>query len=84
MRRRPTGNLKLRAILLLASLCAAAALPFSLLSQEDWFRTGTGLGVEKIRLAVPSFAARSGNVETPAGVFKLAIGSGLSVRNAVP
>ncbi len=27
------------------------------LSAQDWIRTGTGLGVEKIRLAVPDFKA---------------------------
>jgi TolB protein len=32
------------------SECAAA---------QDWFKTGTGLGVEKARLAVPEFAART-------------------------
>ncbi len=25
---------------------------------QDWFKTGTGLGVEKARVAVPEFAAR--------------------------
>ena len=34
--------------ILFASLCAQ-------LSAQDWIRTGTGLGVEKIRLAVPDF-----------------------------
>ena len=34
------------------------ALPFLLLAlslsaQQDWIRTGTGLGVEKVRIAVP-------------------------------
>src|SRR5579864_2876811 len=27
------------------------------LAQQDWIRTGTGLGVEKVRLAVPDFKA---------------------------
>ena len=42
--------------------------PFALLlvflapaaSPQDWIRTGTGLGVEKIRLAVPEFRAPAG------------------------
>src|SRR5215469_10428009 len=34
-------------------LCAFSAT----LSSQDWIRTGTGLGVEKIRLAVPDFKA---------------------------
>ena len=28
-------------------------------AQEDWIRTGTGLGVEKVRIAVPDFKANS-------------------------
>jgi len=30
---------------------------------QDWFKTGTGLGVAKARLAVPEFAARSADVQ---------------------
>ncbi len=49
-------------------LVALALLPFPLRPQQDWFRTGTGIGVEKIRLAVPAFAAQAG-VESLTGVF---------------
>ena len=35
-----------------AALCARPA------AAQDWFKTGTGLGVEKARVAVPEFAAR--------------------------
>src|SRR4029077_4885314 len=40
------------------------ALPFflfalSLSAQQDWIRTGTGLGVEKVRIAVPDFKSSS-------------------------
>src|SRR5258706_742892 len=38
----------LAAILSCASLCSPALAP-------DWIKTGTGLGVEPIRLAVPEF-----------------------------
>ncbi len=69
--------------LLLLLLCAASTLPFSLLSQEDWFRTGTGLGVEKIRLAVPAFGARSTNVETPAGVFNSVLTNDLELSGVI-
>jgi TolB protein len=31
---------------------------------QDWIRTGTGLGVEKIRLAVPGFTPSSGEAQT--------------------
>ncbi|MBI2678838.1 MAG: Tol-Pal system beta propeller repeat protein TolB [Candidatus Koribacter versatilis] len=33
----------------------------SSLAQGDWIRTGTGLGVEKVRLAAPDFKTTSGN-----------------------
>lgn len=33
-------------------------------AQQDWIRTGTGLGVEKIRLAVPDFKAASAGANT--------------------
>src|SRR5256885_9326267 len=42
--------------------------PFCL-AQQDWIRTGTGLGVEKIRLAVPDFKAAATETQ-PADVLK--------------
>src|ERR1017187_8622136 len=45
------GMKKNGAILLVLFLVIAA----SLASAQDWIRTGTGLGVEKVRLAVPDF-----------------------------
>lgn len=36
---------------------------------QDWFKTGTGLGVAKARLAVPEFAARSAQAQPPEKVF---------------
>jgi TolB protein len=39
------------------------------LAQQDWFRTGTGLGVEKVRLALPAFPARGPEIQSAAGVF---------------
>lgn len=61
------------ALPLLLVLLGLACLPLQVQPQEDWFRTGTGLGVEKIRLAVPAFAAQSTEVETPAGVFNFVL-----------
>ena len=34
------------------------------LAAQDWIRTGTGLGVEKIRLAVPDFKATANDTDT--------------------
>lgn len=45
------------AILILFTALASA--------QTDWIRTGTGLGVEKIRMAVPDFKAASADPTTP-------------------
>ncbi len=38
----------------------------SLSAQQDWIRTGTGLGVERVRLAVPDFKAADANPQTAA------------------
>src|SRR5690348_16770738 len=35
------------------------------LAQTDWIRPGTGLGVEKVRLAVPDFKAANADANTP-------------------
>ncbi|HEX9764657.1 MAG TPA: hypothetical protein VGA39_05185, partial [Candidatus Acidoferrales bacterium] len=83
MSRRRTYTVKPRAALLLLLLCALAALPFRVQPQEDWFRTGTGIGVEKVRLAVPAFAARRAEVETPAGVFNSTLWSDLEFSGIV-
>src|ERR1700693_4103126 len=46
-------------------LAVFAAIAFTILacagtaSAQDWFKTGTGLGVSKARLAVPEFAVRA-------------------------
>src|SRR5271165_6645369 len=42
--------------------------PFNILAQ-DWIRTGTGLGVEKIRLAVPDFKLVANDPQTLASTF---------------
>src|SRR5919108_5378409 len=43
-------------------LLVATSLCFA---QQDWIRTGTGLGVEKIRLAVPDFKPAGTGAPTP-------------------
>ncbi len=42
-----------------SSVVIAVLLAASAFAQQDWIRTGTGLGVEKVRLAVPDFKAAS-------------------------
>src|SRR5574340_133649 len=49
--------------LLLGAVMSPAAAPAP---QQDWIRTGTGLGVERVRLAVPDFKAASADAQTAA------------------
>src|SRR5260221_150132 len=49
-------NPRRRAFAVLAAILSCASLCSSALAQ-DWIKTGTGLGVERIRLAVPEFKA---------------------------
>jgi hypothetical protein len=69
MTQRQRKTMALRWFGLSLLLSALALLPLQGRPQEDWFRTGTGLGMEKIRLALPPFTAQSQPVETVAGVF---------------
>ena len=48
---------------ILLALFIATALP---LAAQDWIRTGTGVGVDKIRLAVPEFKQASADAQLPA------------------
>src|SRR5207245_2349401 len=48
-------------------LCGLALAPP--LAAQDWFRTGTGLGVEKARVAVADFAPRSDSAQPLANLF---------------
>jgi TolB protein len=48
------------AVAVLLALCSVAAA-----AQQDWIRTGTGLGIEKVRLAVPDFKATTPEAPTP-------------------
>ena len=51
------------ALLALLFLCLAAAPS---LRAQDWIKTGTGLGVEKVRLAVPEFKPSSSDPQVTA------------------
>jgi TolB protein len=52
-----------------ATLCFAASPVSAQQGQNPWFRTGTGLGVEKIRLAVADFGPRDDNAKTHSAQF---------------
>ena len=70
-----------RHALILFFLCL---LPFSLASfAQDWFRTGTGLGVEKPRIAVTDFAPRSDTAKAHATLFTDVVRDDLSFSGVI-
>src|SRR6266404_5093321 len=46
---------------------------------QDWFRTGTGLGVEKPRVAAADFAARADNAKSHSQLFTQVVRDDLQV-----
>ncbi len=54
-----------------------------IVTAQDWFRTGTGLGVEKVRLAVPDFASRDAAAQPLARVFSDVLTADLSYSGLV-
>ncbi len=50
---------------------------------QDWFRTGTGLGVEKARVAVADFAPRAPNAKSHAGLFSEVVRNDLEFSGIV-
>ncbi len=57
-------------LLALMNVCGLAPiLAGRAAAQEDWFRTGTGLGAERVKLAVPEFTAHTPEAAPLAKVF---------------
>ncbi len=50
---------------------------------QDWFRTGTGLGVEKPRIAVADFAPRADLAKSHAGLFTQTVRDDLSFSGVI-
>jgi TolB protein len=50
---------------------------------QDWFRTGTGLGVQKVKLALPDFAARDAGAQPLAGVFNTVLWADLDYSGVI-
>lgn len=46
------------------SVVSLLAIPLASLHAQDWIRTGTGLGVDKVRLAVPEFRQNVADPQT--------------------
>jgi TolB protein len=63
--RKPFGRNTIRFIPVISRFACLLSLPLVILfgvinvKAQDWIKTGTGLGVEKIRIAVPDFKASS-------------------------
>lgn len=61
---------KNRILLALSTAAVLAALAWARpAAAQDWFKTGTGLGVTKARVAIPDTAARSASAEPLARTF---------------
>jgi TolB protein len=58
-----------RSVIFIVIILLCAAFAPRPASAQDWFKTGTGLGVDKARLAVPEFAARSAQAAPLEKVF---------------
>jgi TolB protein len=59
-------------------------LPFSFTSfAQDWFRTGTGMGVEKPRIAVADFAPRVDPAKSHAGLFTQTVRDDLAFSGVI-
>ncbi len=73
-------SLRLRCISLPALLlvCIFAAASTTRAQQRDWFRTGTGLGVEKPRVAVAEFAPKADGAKSHAALFGQVVRDDLS------
>jgi len=71
------------AVPLSAALCALLLVCVGLAPAQDWFRTGTGLGVEKARIAAADFAPRSHDAQAPALVFSQVLAADLEYSGIV-
>ncbi len=70
-----SANCRRVSVLLLLSVFFLSAEPAA---AQDWFRTGTGLGVEKPRVAIADFAARSDAAKPHSALFTQVVRDDLS------
>ncbi len=67
--KRTTGThyfeITFRTIAAVVFLLAADLTAIPCLAQQDWIKTGTGLGMEKVRLAVPDFKPSTSDAKNP-------------------
>jgi TolB protein len=62
---RKMQGMKHFAAVLLVALSSICLFSTCASAQTDWIRTGTGLGVERIRVAAPDFTAATADSQTP-------------------
>src|ERR1022692_1946353 len=65
-----TFKITSRVIAVFFLLLTAAFTAAPCLAQQDWIKTGTGLGVEKVRLAAPDFKPSTTDAKNP-GLLKV-------------
>ncbi|HVB33428.1 MAG TPA: translocation protein TolB [Patescibacteria group bacterium] len=65
-----------------AGVLVLLALPAALPAQ-DWFRTGTGLGVSKVRLALPDYASGNAATQPLAQVFNQVLWADLNYSGVI-
>jgi TolB protein len=70
-------------LVVLAVVCLAASPGSAQQGQQPWFHTGTGLGVDKIRLAVADFGPRADNAKTHSAQFTQIVRDDLAFSGVV-
>jgi TolB protein len=63
--------------------CGLFLLSVGLAGAQDWFRTGTGLGVDKPRVAIAEFAPRSPSAQPLAEIFSTVLRSDLEYAGII-
>jgi TolB protein len=62
-------NRRFASFLVVSALLSVFLKPAAAQEKQAWFRTGTGLGIEKIRVAVADFGPRADNAKTHSQQF---------------
>jgi TolB protein len=62
-------NRRFASFLVVSALLGVLLKPAAAQEKQAWFRTGTGLGIEKIRVAVADFGPRADNAKTHSQQF---------------
>src|SRR5208283_2846190 len=75
-------SLKIRPLLFLLVLLFSASF-ISAQQEQGWFRTGTGIGMEKPRIAVPDFVPRSDEAKSHSALFTSVVRDDLSFSGIV-